>query len=148
MDFDLIYETYFDRIFNKIRSMVSNTQDAEDIAQEVFVAVYKNLGKFNNKSSIYTWIYKITLSKVYDFFRKRKKEFNLDYEFIDVSYEQSDNNILLKERLSVIKEEERKIVLLHNIYGYKFREIGKYLNIQLSTVKSKYYKSIKDMEMI
>lgn len=148
MDFDLIYDTHFDKVFNKIRSMVKSIHDAEDISQEVFVAVYKNMNKFHNKSSIYTWIYKIALNKVYDFYRKNGKDFSIDYDFIDISYEFSDDKLLLKERLEEIDEFGKKIVLLHNIYGYKFREISKFLDINLSTVKSKYYKSIKEMGMV
>ena len=71
MDFDEIFEKYFDRIYYKVLGAVKNPEDAEDISHEVFISVYKNLGKFRSESNIYTWIYKIAINKIYDFFRKR-----------------------------------------------------------------------------
>ena len=67
MDFDEIFEQYFDRIYYKILGVVKNPEDAEDISQEVFISVYKNLKKFRADSNIYTWIYKIAINKIYDF---------------------------------------------------------------------------------
>jgi outer membrane protein OmpA-like peptidoglycan-associated protein len=52
MNFDEIFETYFSRIYNKILGMVKNKEDAEDIAQDVFLTVYKNLKKFRNDSGM------------------------------------------------------------------------------------------------
>ena len=75
MNFDEIFETYFSRIYNKILGMVKNKEDAEDIAQDVFLTVYKNLKKFRNDSGIYTWVYRIAINKTYDFFRRKKETF-------------------------------------------------------------------------
>ena len=72
MDFDNIYEEYFDRVYYKVLSVVKNDDDAEDICQETFISVYKNLSKFREESNIYTWIYRIAINKTYDFFKKRK----------------------------------------------------------------------------
>ena len=52
MDFDNIYEEYFDRVYYKVLSVVKNNDDAEDICQETFISVYKNLSKFREESNI------------------------------------------------------------------------------------------------
>ncbi|WP_319203008.1 RNA polymerase sigma factor [uncultured Ilyobacter sp.] len=146
MDFDKIFDTYFERVYNKILGMVKNPEDAEDIAQEVFVSVYKNLKKFRKESNIYTWIYRIAINKTYDFFRKNKTTFELNEEILEI---EDDTNVhttmILEEKLKKINSREREIVLLKDIYGYKFREISKLKDMNLSTVKSIYYKGIKDM---
>lgn len=144
-NFDDIYDEYFDRIFNKVYSMVNNEKDAEDIVQDAFISVYKNLRKFNKKSNIYTWIYRIATNKTYDFFRKKKEEFELKDNYICDDVDYLNNSIVIKNKILELKEENRKIVLLHIMYGYKFREISKLLKIKLSTVKAKYYKSISLM---
>ncbi len=146
MNFDEIFETYFTRIYNKILGMVKNKEDAEDIAQDVFLTVYKNLKKFRNDSGIYTWVYRIAINKTYDFFRKRKETFELNEEILSITdNEDVTTKIVLEEKLKLISEREREIVLMKDIYGYKLREISKIKDMKLSTVKSIYYKGLKDM---
>ena len=148
IDFEEIFDEYFDKIYYKVLGSVKNPEDAEDITQEVFISVYKNLKKFREDSNIYTWIYKIAINKVYDFFRKRKLNLELNDEILDME-DGSDlnSNIILKEQLSKIKDVEREIVILKDIYGYKLQEIAEMKGMNLSTVKSVYYKALKDMEV-
>ena len=147
MDFDNIYEEYFDRVYYKVLSVVKNDDDAEDICQETFISVYKNLSKFREESNIYTWIYRIAINKTYDFFKKRKLEFEINDEVLslpeDINF---DTKVILEEKLKLISEKEKEIVILKDIYGYKLKEIAEIKNMNLSTVKSVYYKALKDME--
>lgn len=146
MDFDNIFEEYFDKVYYKVLSIVKNSDDAEDISQEVFMSVYKNLNKFREESNIYTWIYRIAINKTYDFFKKKKNELEINEEVLLIADEfNSDTNILLQEKLSLISEKEREIIILKDIYGYKLKEIADMKNMNLSTVKSIYYKALKDM---
>lgn len=146
MDFDNIYEEYFDRVYYKVLSVVKNDDDAEDICQETFISVYKNLSKFREESNIYTWIYRIAINKTYDFFKKRKLEFEINDEVLslpeDINF---DTKVILEEKLKLISKKEREIVILKDIYGYKLKEIAEIKNMNLSTVKSVYYKALKDM---
>ena len=146
MDFDNIYEEYFDRVYYKVLSVVKNDDDAEDICQETFISVYKNLSKFREESNIYTWIYRIAINKTYDFFKKRKLEFEINDDVLslpeDINF---DTTVILEEKLKLISEKEKEIVVLKDIYGYKLKEIAEMKNMNLSTVKSVYYKALKDM---
>ena len=146
MDFDNIYEEYFDRVYYKVLSVVKNDDDAEDICQETFISVYKNLSKFREESNIYTWIYRIAINKTYDFFKIRKLEFEINDEVLslpeDINF---DTKVILEEKLKLISEKEKEIVVLKDIYGYKLKEIAEMKNMNLSTVKSVYYKALKDM---
>ena len=146
MDFDNIYEEYFDRVYYKVLSVVKNNDDAEDICQETFISVYKNLSKFREESNIYTWIYRIAINKTYDFFKKRKLEFEINDEVLSLTEDINfDTKVILEEKLKLISEKEREIVILKDIYGYKLKEIAEIKNMNLSTVKSVYYKALKDM---
>lgn len=146
MDFDSLFEEYFDKVYYKVLSIVKNSDDAEDISQEVFMSVYKNLNKFREESNIYTWIYRIAINKTYDFFKKKKVELEMNEEVLLIADEfNSDTNIILQEKLNLISQKEKEIVILKDIYGYKLKEIAKMKNLNLSTVKSIYYKALKDM---
>ncbi|MDR3259560.1 MAG: RNA polymerase sigma factor [Fusobacteriaceae bacterium] len=146
MEFDEIFEQYFDRIYYKVLGVVRNSEDAEDISQEVFMSVFKNLSKFREESNIYTWIYKIAINKTYDFFRKRKENLDLNEEILLIPDDSNaETGIILEEKLKKISHQEREIVLLKDIHGYKLKEIADMKNMNISTVKSIYYKAIKDM---
>ena len=146
MDFDEIFEEYFDRIYYKVLGVVKNPEDAEDISQEVFMSVYRNLKSFRSESNIYTWIYKIAINKIYDFFRKRKVELDINEEILMLEDNTNiETPIFLEEKLKLISPKEGEIVILKDIYGYKLKEIAEMKNINISTIKSIYYKAIKDM---
>ena len=121
MDFDNIYEEYFDRVYYKVLSVVKNNDDAEDICQETFISVYKNLSKFREESNIYTWIYRIAINKTYDFFKKRKLEFEINDEVLslpeDINF---DTKVILEEKLKLISEKEKEIVILKDMGGNRY----------------------------
>ena len=147
MDFDEIYDEYFDRIYYKILGSVKNAEDAEDIAQEVFVSVYKNLSKFRADSKIYTWIYRIAINKTYDFFRKKKIDLELNEEILNIEDDSDLNSpMIIQENLKKLSKEEREILLLKDVYGYKLREISDLKGRNISTIKSIYYKALKSLE--
>ena len=147
MDFDEIYDEYFDRVYYKIFSSVKNPEDAEDIAQEVFISVYKNLHKFRADSKIYTWIYRIAINKTYDFFRKKKIDLELNEEILNIAdNEDLNGSMIVEENLKKLSKEEREIVVLKDVYGYKLREISKLKDRNISTIKSIYYKALKNLE--
>ncbi len=147
MDFDEIYDEYFDRVYYKILSSVKNPEDAEDIAQEVFISVYKNLHKFRADSKIYTWIYRIAINKTYDFFRKKKIDLELNEEILNIAdNEDLNGSMIVEENLKKLSKEEREILVLKDVYGYKLREISDMKNRNISTIKSIYYKALKSLE--
>lgn len=148
MDFETIFEEFFDKIYYKVLGIVKNSNDAEDITQEVFISVYKNLSKFRNESNIYTWIYRIAINKTYDFFKKKKDNLEINEYVLALEYDADvavETNMVLKEKIDLLDQRSKEIVILKDIYGYKLQEISKLKNINLSTVKSIYYKAIKDM---
>ena len=146
MDFDVIYEQYFDKIYYKVLSIVKNPGDAEDIAQETFMSVFKNLSKFREESNIFTWIYRIAMNKMNDFYRKKKIVLELNEDILSLDDDFSaETSVLLKEKLKNLSKLEREIVIMKDIYGYKLKEIAEIKDMNISTVKSIYYKAIKDM---
>ena len=71
--FEQIVKLYEKKICQTILFMVKNDSVVEDVAQEVFIKIYKNISKFNEQSSLYTWIYRIVMNTCFDEIRKNKK---------------------------------------------------------------------------
>ena len=64
--FKYLVENYKDFVFNTCISIIQNIDDSDDISQEVFIQIYRSINNFKEKSSLSTWIYKITISKCFD----------------------------------------------------------------------------------
>src|SRR6476660_2511028 len=72
MAFKEIVERYQTKVFSIIYGILRNHNDAEDIAQQVFAKIYFSIGNFDFRSSLLTWIYKITVNECYDYLRKKR----------------------------------------------------------------------------
>ena len=152
--YEEIIGLYEKKVFSTIYYMVKNDNEVEDIAQEVFIKIYKNLGNFKEESSLYTWIYRITVNVCIDEFKKRKKVVYLD-EKIDTKDGEvelqlsddsksptdiaEDNNLKdkLEKCIKKLPESQRMMIILRDIKGFTYMEIAEIMKMNLGTVKSK-----------
>ena len=76
--FKFLVENYKGFIYNTCLSIIQNTEEADDLTQEVFIQIFKSIKGFKGNSSLSTWIYRITISKCFEYlrFKKRKKRFS------------------------------------------------------------------------
>lgn len=72
MDFDKIYQEHKNLVFNLALKYLRNQEDAEEVTQDVFVAIFKGIDQFNSQSQVSTWVYKITINKSLDFIKAKK----------------------------------------------------------------------------
>lgn len=72
--FRYLVDTYQNRVFNTAMGIVQNAEDAEDVAQEVFIQVFRSIGSFKAESKLSTWIYRITTTRSLDLLRSRKSK--------------------------------------------------------------------------
>lgn len=152
--FEEIIKMYQQKVCSTIFYMVKNENIVEDLAQEVFIKVYKNISKFNEESSLYTWIYRITMNTCIDEIKKEKKityintyieteDGNIEVQFEDESQRLDDileSKIRKESLVKAIKSlpsEQRALIVLRDIRQFKYMEIAEMLNLNLGTVKSK-----------
>lgn len=151
--FEKIIEAYESKVFGVIYHMINDKNEVEDIAQEVFIKVYKNLHKFQGNSSLYTWIYRITVNLCLDVIKSKKKVIYLDDTIktedgeIDRElpsnektgeeiYEEKELKDIMRKCISKLPEKQRAMVILRDIKGLSYEEISEITNIKLGTVKS------------
>lgn len=77
-EFELLFDRYKDRIFRLSLKMLGDVEEARDVAQDVFLSVYKSYDKFRQESAVYSWLYRITVNKSINALKKRKKITSLD----------------------------------------------------------------------
>lgn len=142
LTFERLYEMYRGRIFSTAYRMLSNRADAEDVTQDVFVKVFKNLSSFRGESAVSTWIYRIAVNACLDFRRRRRLRQTVSIEeVVEVGSTPLSVARLIESALPKMAEGYRRVFVLHDIQGLKHEEIGKILGITDGASKSQLHRA-------
>lgn len=149
--FEELIRQYEKKVYTLCFRMCGNSEDAEEAAQDAFLALWRGIDRFRQESSLSTWIYRLATNACIDTLRRRKKQsgsVSLDDEelFVDAvdtspqpqeTVEHRETQKLLQEGLSALPEEYRKVLILREIEGLSYTEIAESASIELGTVKSR-----------
>ena len=155
--FNELVTEYQSRVVNIAYGMLSDSDDALDAAQEVFIRVYKGIGEFQEKSSFNTWLYRITSNVCADILRKRQKNgrvISIDQSGTDDGAETvmnirdnaptpeerveiTEQHKAVREAMAEIKDEYREVLTLFDVQGLSYKTISEILKVPEGTVKSR-----------
>ena len=159
MAFREVVERFQTKIFSIIYGILRNHNDAEDIAQQVFTKVYLSIRNFDFRSSLLTWIYKITVNECYDYLRKkrvRKLVYESDFSQEDAQrMEASDPAVdaavpidtrlaqrdFLMKILSKVSADDRSLILLKEVEGHSVEELARMTGLNENTIKVKLFRT-------
>jgi RNA polymerase sigma-70 factor, ECF subfamily len=154
-----IVDRYQAKVFSIIYGILRNRNDAEDIAQQVFAKIYFSIKNFDFRSSLLTWIYKITVNECYDYLRKKRvrklvyeSDFSADESLrvehaepatdrapaVDQRLAQHD---LVFKLLSKISEEDRTLILMKEVEGHSVEELAEMTGMNENTIKVKLFRA-------
>lgn len=142
-----LYEFINKNVYAYSLSILKNHDDALEVMQDTFITIYNNADKYENQDKPMAWILTITKNLSYMKLRKSKVTSDID-DLVFASNDNHDDKLLVKYLLDKLTKEEREIVILHIVNGFKFHEIAKLLNLKLSTTLSKYHRAIKRIKEI
>ena len=154
-----IVQRYQSKVFSIIHGIVRQRNDVEDIAQQVFAKVYLSLKSFDFRSSLITWIYKITVNECFDYLRKRKVR-KLVYES-DLSedevrrventtpsidrQEPMDSTLARRDYvvklLTRVSDEERMLLMMKEVEGFSVEELAERTGMNENTIKVKLFRA-------
>ena len=157
--FDELIRRYQERVYATVYHMTSNHEDANDLTQETFVKAYKALSSFKGDSGFFTWVYRIAVNKTINFLKQKKNRHNgFSLNDLDFNAEHdpdlvaliSDKNPRrdmglaelqekLNEAMQKLSEVHRLVVTLHDIQGLSHEEIGKIMDCNPGTVRSRLF---------
>ena len=163
--FSCLLDDYQQRVFGTCISFIPNKEDAEDVAQEVFLEVFKSISKFKGDSKLATWIYKIATNKCLEFIRKKnsKKRFAFmqsilgnEIPFDKTSYftevnhpgillENKEKSAIIFKAINTLPENQRVIFTLAKIDGKSYQEIVEITGKSLSSVESVMFRAKKGL---
>jgi len=140
-----LYQRYVQAMYNVVVRMVNHSADAEDIIQEVFVKVFRNLHTFQGESTLGAWIKRITVNTTLNFIRKEKRNNEVVLaEGIDIPeiIEELDtakySMAQIHHAIKQLPERCRVVLSLYLIEGYQHQEIAEILGVTVSTSKTQY----------
>lgn len=153
------------RVYNTALSLVQNEGDAEDLAQEVFIKVFHNIGQFKGEAQLSTWIYKITVTQALDFLRKKKRQkrggllvsmFNKpadewdtpDFSHPGVKTENKEDSAILFKAIRQLPENQQTAFVLQKLEGLKQDEIAKVLETTVSSVESLLHRAKQNLRKL
>lgn len=154
--FATLVETYQHRIYNFCARMLGDTSEAEDLAQDVFLALYKNASEFREESSFTTWLYRIarnqTLNRI-KYLERRGRTARRSLEEVGEDrlgssggdpydlLEEREASLLLQEAIAELPEQQRLVLVLRDIEGRAYEEIGEITGLAIGTVKSRIHRA-------
>ena len=158
--FAVLVERYKDMVFTLSVSLLRDRQEAEEVAQDTFLKVYKALPKFQNKSKFSTWIYRIVYNESISRLRRKKTNLisveDLSYGELADSFEEMEPEWLEKEErkrklfeaISLLKEEEKTILMLYYFENCRIDEISDITSLSNENVKTKLFRARKKLYSI
>lgn len=152
-DFENLYNQYKILVYNIALNYLQNIEDAEEITQDVFVQLHQSIGKFQNNSTLKTWIYRITINKCLDFIKHKnsKKRFfifgtksNSEFELHKVSnfehpgilMENKEDAEVLFGVINELSENQKTAFVLSKLDGLSNPEIAAIMELSISSVES------------
>ena len=158
--FHEIVSKYDTRIMTLSLQIAQNKEDAEDIYQETFVKVYKNISKFRFESDIYTWMYRIAVNTAYNYKRKHSKiavvepKEDDDYNILDwlTDTERSDDDReellnAINQSLLGLSHQQRTVFILKHLQQLKIKDIANILNLSEGTVKKYLFRAMEKLRV-
>src|SRR5436305_2605817 len=154
-----IVDRYQSKVFSIIYGILRNHNDAEDISQQVFAKIYFSIQSFDFRSSLLTWIYKITVNECYDYLRKkrvRKLVYESDFSEEDALHMENTGSAvdagpridqelasrdLAMKLLAKISEQDRNLILLKEVEGHSVEELSQMTGMNENTIKVKLFRA-------
>ncbi|MCX7820614.1 MAG: RNA polymerase sigma factor [Brevinematales bacterium] len=146
--FEKLVDLYKDRAFAFAYVRLRNREDAIELVQELFIKIYYNLKKFDLNKKFFSWLYKIEMNMIKNYYRQKKnnkqenydKE-NTDFSFWENEYLSVEDKMTLMEAIYKLKEDEKDIIFLRYFQSLNDKEIGEILGISPENVRTKFFRA-------
>lgn len=154
--FQVLYDKHKRRVYSLCLRMTANTAEAEDLAQEAFLQLYRKIGTFRGESAFSTWLHRLAVNVVLMHLRKKslpvvsldesvqgteedspKKDFGAD----DIALSGSIDRLQLQRAVDSLPPGYRMIFVLHDVEGYEHNEIAKIAGCSIGNSKSQLHKA-------
>jgi RNA polymerase sigma-70 factor (ECF subfamily) len=155
--FGILLKEYKVRLYWHIRNFVKVHEDADDVLQNVFIKVYRNIHKFKGESKLYSWMYRIASNESITFLNKKAKKLNISNEEIkdyildnlqsDVYFEGDEIQLKLQKAIAKLPEKQQLVFNMKYFQDLKYKEMSIILETSVGALKSNYHHAVKKIEV-
>jgi RNA polymerase sigma-70 factor (ECF subfamily) len=144
---------YKERLYWQIRNMVLDHEDTDDVLQNTFIKIYRNIHSFQGKSKLHTWMYRIAANESITFLNKKAKRNNVSIESVkdnalrklesDVYFEGDEIQLQFQKAIATLPEKQRLIFTMKYFEEHTYEELSEILETSVGGLKSSYHIAVK-----
>lgn len=154
--FEVLVDTYKERLYWHIRRIVLNHDDADDVLQNTFIKVFRNIDGFKGDSKLYSWIYRIATNESLSFLKTKSRKLGIDNTELherminnlqaDVYFEGDEIQLKLQKAIASLPEKQKLVFNMRYFEDLKYEEISKILGTSVGGLKASYHLAVKKLE--
>ena len=154
--FKELISLYKERLYWHIRKIVISHDDTDDVLQNTFIKIFKNIDKFNQESKLFSWIYRIATNESITFINKRAKQRNLDISdyqnelastlAIDDFFTGDEIQIILQKAIATLPQKQQLVFNMKYFDEIKYNEMSEILETSVGALKASYFHAVKKIE--
>jgi len=147
---------YKERLYWHVRKIVTSHDDTDDVLQNTFIKIYKNIGKFNQESKLFSWMYRIATNEAITFINKRAKEKKVNIaevqEYLvntlenDVYFTGEEIQEILQKAIATLPQKQQLVFNMKYFDNIKYTEISEILGTSVGALKASYFHAVKKVE--
>lgn len=154
--FKKLLHQYQKPLYNHIRNIVINHDDADDVLQNTFVKVFQYLNNFKGESKLFSWIYRIATNEAITFLNSKAKKYQLSNEEVlqkavsnlqaDVYFNGNEIQLKLQKAIAQLPEKQQLVFKMKYFEELKYEEISEILGTSVGALKASYHLAVKKIE--
>ena len=156
--FRILMGQYKERLYWHIRKIVMSHADTDDVLQNTFVKVYRNINNFKGDSKLYSWMYRIATNESITFINKRAKQNNVDISEYrnnlaetlqdDVHFNGAEIQLILQKAIATLPEKQQLVFKMKYFDEMKYKDMSEILETSVGALKASYFHAVKKIEKI
>lgn len=154
--FEVLVNTYKQRLYWHIRRIVLNHDDADDVLQNTFIKVHRNIYGFKGDSKLYSWMYRIATNESLSFLKQKQRKSGISNEELnnqllanleaDVYFEGDEIQLKLQKAIATLPEKQKLVFNMKYFQELKYEEISEILETSVGGLKASYHLAVKKLE--
>jgi RNA polymerase sigma-70 factor, ECF subfamily len=155
--FRLLMSQYQEPLYRHIRRMVFDHDDANDVIQNTFIKVYRNIERFEGKSKLYTWLYRIATNEALTFLNSRQRKDtetldNPDYAYTtnslraDAFFDGDDIQVRLAQAIALLPDKQKQVFNLRYYDEMPYEQMSELVGTSVGALKASYFHAVKKIE--
>lgn len=154
--FEVVIDTYKERLYWHIRKIVLNHDDTDDVLQNTFIKVYRNIEGFKGDSKLFSWMYRIATNEALTFLKSKSKRMGVDSVELqermvanlqsDVYFEGEEIQMKLQQAIATLPEKQKLVFNMKYFEDLKYEEISNILETSVGGLKASYHLATKKIE--